>query len=265
MNRLILIAVILLTLMSSCSTMAQSPLSTEVTATVLSVKQGTFPHVEIRLLVKSSSDQSVLKLPSAEIAARNYFYLANNKVDLSDIRNWGAIAGFFLLQGDEIHAKLFSGASTSRQPLTWYVFDIRRINTGPVKCPEGKIHGNLSISLSTDKPVYKPGEPVNLILTVRNIGSTHEILQFRSGQHFDFVVTGNGSKVWSWSDGRVFTMATTSMDIAPEAVVEFKAQWPQSNRERKQVSSGYYDIVGTLGTSRDPLCESEPMRVTIQP
>jgi hypothetical protein len=239
---------------------------TEIRATVVSVTRQNYPRAELRLRIESSSNPRILRIPPEEITAESYFIQKNGQPDCSDERNSGSLAAFFLLQGDEIHAKLFSGPTTAGHSLRWYVFDISRINTGiPSKRPEGEMHGNISLSLSTDKSAYRIGEPVSMILSIKNVGKAHEILRFRSGQRYDFKVLQEGREVWLWSSGKLFTMALTSHDLAPGETLEYRATWPQTDREKKQVSPGNYEIVGVLSAIDEHRAASEAVKINIQP
>ncbi len=70
--------------------------------------------------------------------------------------------------------------------------------------------------LSTDKAVYRPGQPIRITFEVFNHTPTPVRFDFNSGQRFDVVVRdGQGKEVWRWSAGRLFTMALGQESLGP--------------------------------------------------
>ena len=59
---------------------------------------------------------------------------------------------------------------------------------------------------------------VTMTLDVANLTSSPVVVEFPSGQQYDFVVTpsGGGAPVWTWSADRSFLQATTSRTLAPQ-------------------------------------------------
>lgn len=65
------------------------------------------------------------------------------------------------------------------------------------------LRGKLRITTTTDKSVYKVGEPVNMQLLVEQLkGRT--TYTFMSSQRYDFEIYLSGKLIWRWSDGKVF-------------------------------------------------------------
>jgi hypothetical protein len=69
---------------------------------------------------------------------------------------------------------------------------------------------------------------VAFALTVENVGDDAVSLSFRDGQRAEFVAEkpDGGEAVWRWSDGRMFTMAVESDELAPGASTTYEAAWP---------------------------------------
>lgn len=73
----------------------------------------------------------------------------------------------------------------------------------------------------------KAGEVLELVIEVKNTSDTQQILHFTSGKRFDFQAFKAGDKtpVWTWSEGRVFTMMLRDQIIEPGQVIPLKAKW----------------------------------------
>ena len=70
-------------------------------------------------------------------------------------------------------------------------------------------------------------EDAAFTLTVENVGSDAVSLSFRDGQRAEFVAerTDRNEAVWRWSDGRMFSMAVESEELAPGASTTCEATW----------------------------------------
>ena len=61
----------------------------------------------------------------------------------------------------------------------------------------------LQVSLATDKVMYRAGEPIELTLRVTNRSSRDTVLQFSSGQRYEFqIIDETGATQWTWSADR---------------------------------------------------------------
>jgi hypothetical protein len=78
--------------------------------------------------------------------------------------------------------------------------------------------------------------------TVENVGSDPEKLQFRSGLEADFAVLDSDDEVWRASDGRMFTQALQSGEIASGDSRTFPGAWEDPD-------SGTYTVVAELNTT----------------
>jgi hypothetical protein len=89
-------------------------------------------------------------------------------------------------------------------------------------------------------------------LAIRNTGDLPLTLTFPSGQHFDFEIRNErGELVYRWSDGQVFTLALTQLDLSPGEHT-FSAEIPLSNKSDEVLPPGEYTIEGRLTTIGAP-------------
>lgn len=120
----------------------------------------------------------------------------------------------------------------------------------PVKTSKTKPKAALTFSVSTGKKSYKPGEPVVIAMTVRNVSRSQQVLKFSSGSSFDIVVSPqNRSKpVWQWSHGRMFTQMMRDVPLAAGASQVFSAKWDRVGNDGKAVAPGKYEVAALLTT-----------------
>jgi len=109
---------------------------------------------------------------------------------------------------------------------------------------------------------FELGEPVQLVLTVRNELETSAVVEFSTGRTFDFVVLERGDSrvVWKWSDRRSFAQAVTQIEFASGETKTFTQVWNQVDRNGAPVRSGDYEARGVLvfsGFDADPRIEHE--------
>ncbi len=233
------------------------PAYTDISGTVLSVRQLTFPHTRLSIKVTQSSNPAVLALKgkTSTVTVENYLWSVAGQLDFKDKRNIASIGAFYLLQGDEINAKLINGATRGS---VRYVYGISR-GKAAVKAvtavkklqqPESiKKYDDLELSIKTDSDVYAFGAPVPLVLSVRNIGSRSKTLRFDSGQKFDFIAMRGSHEIWRWSDNEVFIEPLVDRTLGPGEVLTFKQVWRQQDSEGRQMGTGEYKILGVLTTS----------------
>ncbi len=70
--------------------------------------------------------------------------------------------------------------------------------------------------LATDRPVYRPGQPILITFEVFNHTPAPVRFDFTSGQRYDVVIEDDGgNQVWRWSAGRMFTMAMGRETLGP--------------------------------------------------
>jgi len=249
-------------------TLLISPLGTEdyseIRAAVVSVRLLDFPEARLDLQVTESSNTRVFdpkKRPST-IEVRNYLWRSLGRVDCLDNRNIGSLAAYYLLQGDEIRAKLFSGPGSQ-----WYIYGIKRVGRALEEraASSVKMVGDLKLILETEKDTYRFGEAVPLTLSVTNTGDETQTLTFSSGQRYDFVVSRSGGEVWRWSTGKFFTMALGSLKLAPGETLTFRETWRQEDNKGRRAGRGSYEISAILTTMGAPRPKVGPATIVIEP
>jgi hypothetical protein len=113
----------------------------------------------------------------------------------------------------------------------------------------------VTVSLATDRIYYRPGEPVVMRITVRNVGTETVTLRFPSSQRYDFVVRHiTGEVVWQWSANRYFLWVLGAETLEPGETRVITEEWKQQNNLGNQVRTGIYRLESVL-----PTWEPEPM------
>lgn len=86
--------------------------------------------------------------------------------------------------------------------------------------------------LVTNRRMYDRGEPVNITLTKINVTRRPITLTYTSGQRFEFeALRADGTVVWRWSRGMVFTQVTETITLRPGETQVFTAVWDQRNQQ----------------------------------
>jgi hypothetical protein len=74
-------------------------------------------------------------------------------------------------------------------------------------------------------------DSVRFSLRVSNAATTPLVLDYTSGQRFDFMVLdGSGESVWTWSATRSFMQALQADTLAPGETVSYDAVWRPEGR-----------------------------------
>ncbi len=118
----------------------------------------------------------------------------------------------------------------------------------------GSDRPGFGVSLVTGKPVYAPGEPVQIAFEVANHGAAPVTLRFSSAQRFDMAIADEaGRDVWRWSAGRMFAavlgeevLHSDSPRLAYEAIFSGVLD-PGAYRIRAWITDGSGDFSATLG------------------
>jgi hypothetical protein len=106
----------------------------------------------------------------------------------------------------------------------------------------------LLVGVATDKTVYKPQEPVALVLTVTNPGAAPFRVNFASGKRYDFTLLYGEEAVWKWSEGRMFSMSLASATVEPGKPLTFTAVFHQTLSSGRKIKPGRYRVVGSFVT-----------------
>ncbi len=101
---------------------------------------------------------------------------------------------------------------------------------------------------------YNIGEPIQLILEVRNISPKPIMLKFNESLEYDFLVQKEVNllfvripmSVWRFSAGQAVSKKKHTITLQPQEVKTFKAVWNQKDFRKHQVSTGLYIINGTI-------------------
>lgn len=103
---------------------------------------------------------------------------------------------------------------------------------------------SLQLTVTTDKPAYRSGEPIELLLTLTNRVGPARTLEFSNGQRYDFTIADSaGATVWSWSAGRMFAQMMGTERLAPGESREYR------ERFTGRLSRGTYRATGTITTT----------------
>ena len=107
---------------------------------------------------------------------------------------------------------------------------------------------SLSVSLTTEKSIYRLGETINLTLVVTNDSDRAFQAVFPSAKRYDFAVyDADDNLVWRWSADRGFAQALTPLEIKPGERAVFTAEWQQQDSQGGfQVPDGDYTLKGAL-------------------
>jgi hypothetical protein len=117
------------------------------------------------------------------------------------------------------------------------------------------------------------GEPVVMVLSVRNRLGTPATVEFSTTRQSDFVVVSrsSGNVIWKWSDGKTFDQVVTELELAANETKTFSVTWDQTDSSGQPVPAGEYEARGVLifeGFDLNPLQSHEmgsPLeRFTIQ-
>ena len=104
------------------------------------------------------------------------------------------------------------------------------------------------VSLSTDKAVYRSGEPIAVTLSVSNPTGPEIRFQFSSAQRFDFAIRdANGGQVWRWSEGQMFGQVLGTEVLGPaRPQIIYRAEFIG------KLTPGLYRVEGTLVATDRP-------------
>lgn len=103
---------------------------------------------------------------------------------------------------------------------------------------------SLQLALTTDKPAYRSGEPIEFTLKVTNRSGQAIVFEFSSSQRYDLeIADSSGARVWQWSSGRMFAQMMGSERLAPGETREYR------ERFSAPLSPGTYRATGIITAS----------------
>ena len=142
----------------------------------------------------------------------------------------------------EIGTKVFagqevSGSSLIKEGRTYIGLDLFKLllsEMGEKKAPE------LIVSLLVEEKVIEPGSELEADIIIYNIGEEAVNLKYGSGQLYDLFVLEDGEEIWRWSEGKMFTMALMSRDLAPGESLHYTEEVPAvfTGKYQKYLLSG---------------------------
>lgn len=102
--------------------------------------------------------------------------------------------------------------------------------------------GGFALSISTEKPVYKVGEPIGITLRLVNRTKEEVTLEFSDAQRYDLVIRDTAEKeVWRWSRDHAFAQVLGSETLgAARPQLEYRAQFGGP------LAPGLYPIEGSV-------------------
>lgn len=103
---------------------------------------------------------------------------------------------------------------------------------------------SLRLTLSSDRAVYAPGQPVVLTLTLVNLGAGPVSMTTPTSQLYEFAVLQDGRKVWRWSRGKVFPTEITEVLLGPGQTGKYTVSWDRRDQDGRPVAPGAYTAVG---------------------
>ncbi|HET8712469.1 MAG TPA: BsuPI-related putative proteinase inhibitor [Gemmatimonadales bacterium] len=114
----------------------------------------------------------------------------------------------------------------------------------------------LQVELTTDKSVYRSGEPIEVTVKVTNRSNRDTALQFASSQRYDFqIIDPTGATQWTWSADRTFMQVLGSEGLRGGQSIEYREQIPAT------LAPGRYQVTGMITTMGRPLQASATISV----
>jgi hypothetical protein len=96
---------------------------------------------------------------------------------------------------------------------------------------DNKAGDAVGAQLASSVEVEVAANTVRLVLHVTNPTNRPVVLEFSSGQRYDFAVrSADGQDVWRWSADKSFMQALSSQTIAPGETIDFVESWQPGNR-----------------------------------
>jgi hypothetical protein len=137
----------------------------------------------------------------------------------------------------------------------------------------------IKVTVSCDKQEYMHGEAgvatvvplppkLTATLTATNVSDKPQVLEFRSGQRFDFVIRdAQGNAVKRWSEGMSFMMMIDTVSLAPKEELSFSNALTGGlllGEIGKPLPPGDYTLEGIL-TSRPSFSATVPFKIVPTP
>ena len=98
--------------------------------------------------------------------------------------------------------------------------------------------------LNLDKNSVEAGEEITANILVHNFSNQEITLNYSSGQLYDLFLLSKEKEIWRWSEGKMFTMALVSKDLASGDQLSYSEKIPIPY----DLKSGEYIITGEIAT-----------------
>jgi hypothetical protein len=108
-------------------------------------------------------------------------------------------------------------------------------------------------TLTTNRTSYRPGQPVALKFTIRNITKKPTHYDFSTSQQFDVTVAdAQGNTVWDWAHGRVFASVITQIILKPGQEQSYRVVWDGNGPQGRPVAPGTYTLNARMTSNNRP-------------
>lgn len=135
----------------------------------------------------------------------------------------------------------------------------------PVSTPDFETRLALKNAVGDEAREFPSGEPITLVVTLRNRAAAPRTLTLPTSQTHDCIVSAAGHKeVWRHSSGRMFAQVITDLTLKPGESRTFTAAWSQTDAKGRPVPPGEYEAVGLVPGGAAG-CRSDPVAFTIRP
>jgi hypothetical protein len=122
--------------------------------------------------------------------------------------------------------------------------------------PEMAWDEGLEIQLGIDRAQYRPGDPMGVVIAVRNATNRPRQLSFATSQRYDLTLTDlDGEKVFRWSGDRAFLQVLGELSLEPGS----EEVWLESLVAPDR--AGSYTLQGTIPTLDGELGTRVPVEV----
>jgi intracellular proteinase inhibitor BsuPI len=85
--------------------------------------------------------------------------------------------------------------------------------------------GGVTVTFKVSPARVQVGEAVRFTFRLINNAGQDALLEFPTGQRYDFWATRNEGETWRWSKGRVFVQQITRATIEPQSGLNFAETW----------------------------------------
>lgn len=171
-----------------------------------------------------------------------------------------------------------SGRRRTGRPAFWVAFlGLALLSLSGQRCPAGEdtprreasvfFETTLTLQDSTGKATtqFDAGEPMTLVMTIRNRTDTPRSIMLPSSQSYDCSVsTAEGREVWRWAKGVMFAQVITELKLAPGETKSYSQVWDQKADDGTMIPAGRYRAIGLIPVDA-PGTHSAPIVFTIRP